>query len=33
VDCIENNSIKSVKSINKEILRIIENRLNGEKKF
>jgi dTMP kinase len=33
VDCIENNSIKSVKEINGEILRIIENLLNGEKKF
>jgi len=33
VDCIENNSIKSVKDINGEILRIIENRLNGETKL
>ena len=33
VDCIENNSIKSVKKINGEILRIIENRLIGEAKF
>jgi len=33
VDCIENNSIKPVKKINNEILRIIENRLNGEIKF
>jgi len=33
VDCIENNSIKSIRQINNEILRIIENRLNGEVKF
>jgi len=33
VDCIENNSIKSVKDINSEILRIIENHLNGEAKL
>jgi len=33
VDCIENNLIRSVKEINDEVLRIIENRLNGETKF
>jgi len=33
IDCIENNSIKPINEINREILRIIENRLNGEIKF
>ncbi len=33
VDCVENNSIKSINEINDEILRIIENGLNGEVKF
>lgn len=33
IDCIENNSIKPINEINREILRIIENRLKGEIKF
>ena len=33
VDCVKNNSIKSINEINNEILRIIENRLNGEVRF
>jgi dTMP kinase len=33
VDCIDNNAVKSVEKINGEIIRIIENRLNGEVKF
>jgi dTMP kinase len=33
LECTENDAVKPIKEINREILRIIENRLNGDTRF